>query len=164
MAACLSLAALSTVEAIEDKCSACDIVAGHLWSRLAGEKSKEVLDLRNRLDSEGVRQGRKIPYMESEQRLTELLDGLCETLPEAHPSKEGGWQVKTNGGSGAQDPAFLQQKKRELGNFCAGLLDSHEDSVSQLVQKKWPIKESFQQAVGSLMGCSSARRPAHDEL
>ena len=38
------------------------------------------MDLRGRLDSKGVRYGKLIPYDVSEQRFTELMEGVCEGL------------------------------------------------------------------------------------
>ena len=76
----LLLTAPTAIDAIDAKCSACAAVAGQLQTALEAEKPRNHVDLRGRLDSKGVRYGKLIPYDVSEQRFTELMEGVCEGL------------------------------------------------------------------------------------
>ncbi|PIA46699.1 hypothetical protein AQUCO_01500321v1 [Aquilegia coerulea] len=73
---------INRVSCIDDKCAACNAVAEELEIGLSNEKPRNHLDLRNRLDSKGQRQGKVIDYRVSELRVVELLDGLCEKMQE----------------------------------------------------------------------------------
>uniref|UniRef100_A0A061RDE6 Protein canopy 1-like n=1 Tax=Tetraselmis sp. GSL018 TaxID=582737 RepID=A0A061RDE6_9CHLO len=59
--------------AVEFKCSACEAVASELQSRLNKEVPRNHLDMRHRLDGNGNRYGKMIPYKESELRVHDLL-------------------------------------------------------------------------------------------
>ncbi|KAI6688497.1 hypothetical protein NL676_025325 [Syzygium grande] len=49
------LAAFSLAHCIDDKCAACNAVAGELEIGLSNEKPRNHLDMRHRLDSRGQR-------------------------------------------------------------------------------------------------------------
>ncbi|KAG0484046.1 hypothetical protein HPP92_012130 [Vanilla planifolia] len=76
----LFLASLPLASAMVDKCSACNTIADEIEIGLSNEKPRNHLDMRHRLDSKGQRQGKLIDYRESELRVVELLDGLCEKM------------------------------------------------------------------------------------
>ncbi|KAJ8433556.1 hypothetical protein Cgig2_018109 [Carnegiea gigantea] len=50
---------------IDDKCAACNAVAEELERGLANEKPRNHLDLRNRLDSKGQRQGKRLDILQT---------------------------------------------------------------------------------------------------
>ncbi|KAG8640600.1 hypothetical protein MANES_13G069000v8 [Manihot esculenta] len=70
----------TVVSAVEDKCAACYAVADELELGLSNEKPRNHLDMRNRLNSKGQREGKVIDYRVSELRVVELMDGLCEKM------------------------------------------------------------------------------------
>ncbi|KAK4778795.1 hypothetical protein SAY86_006323 [Trapa natans] len=65
---------------VDDKCAACNAIAGEIEIGLSNEKPRNHLDMRHRLDSKGQREGKLIDYRVSELRVVELLDGLCEKM------------------------------------------------------------------------------------
>ncbi|KAF7088087.1 hypothetical protein CFC21_091234 [Triticum aestivum] len=73
-------AAGASASAIGDKCAACKAVAAELEIGISSEKPRNHLDLRNRLNSKGQREGKVIDYRVSELRIVELLDDLCDKM------------------------------------------------------------------------------------
>jgi hypothetical protein len=74
------LASAASASSIGDKCAACKAVAAELEIGISSEKPRNHLDLRNRLNSKGQREGKVIDYRVSELRVVELLDGLCDKM------------------------------------------------------------------------------------
>ncbi|CAN1322666.1 hypothetical protein LINPERPRIM_LOCUS32477 [Linum perenne] len=58
----LLLLAVTAVSAVDNKCAACNAVAGELEIGLSNEKPRNHLDMRYRLDSKGQREGKVIDY------------------------------------------------------------------------------------------------------
>jgi len=94
------LAAAASASAIGDKCAACKAVAAELEIGISSEKPRNHLDLRNRLNSKGQREGKVIDYRVSELRVVELLDGLCDKMQDYTLQKlesgEKGWVKVTD--------------------------------------------------------------------
>ncbi|WZZ08338.1 hypothetical protein YC2023_094259 [Brassica napus] len=65
---------------VDDKCSACNAVAVCSLGISLDEKPRNHLDLRNRLNSKGQREGKVIDYRMSDLRVVDLLDGLCDRM------------------------------------------------------------------------------------
>uniref|UniRef100_A0ACD5V8D9 Uncharacterized protein n=1 Tax=Avena sativa TaxID=4498 RepID=A0ACD5V8D9_AVESA len=80
LAAILVAATGASASAIGDKCAACKAVAAELEIGISSEKPRNHLDLRNRLNSKGQREGKVIDYRVSELRIVELLDDLCDKM------------------------------------------------------------------------------------
>ncbi|KAF7077273.1 hypothetical protein CFC21_081843 [Triticum aestivum] len=80
LAAVFAAAAGASASAIGDKCAACKAVASELEIGISSEKPRNHLDLRNRLNSKGQREGKVIDYRVSELRIVELLDDLCDKM------------------------------------------------------------------------------------
>jgi hypothetical protein len=89
------LASAASASSIGDKCAACKAVAAELEIGISSEKPRNHLDLRNRLNSKGQREGKVIDYRVSELRVVELLDGLCDKMQDYTLQKlesgEKGW-------------------------------------------------------------------------
>ena len=92
LAACLLLPAT----AIVSQCSACEAVAEVLQKRLDDESDLRSLDvdLKGRIDPNGKRIGKRIPYKLSEMRVFDLLEGLCIDVKDGYqltPRKPKKW-------------------------------------------------------------------------
>uniref|UniRef100_A0A2C9U036 DUF3456 domain-containing protein n=1 Tax=Manihot esculenta TaxID=3983 RepID=A0A2C9U036_MANES len=90
-----TISTFTIVSAVEDKCAACYAVADELEQGLSNNN----LDMRDRLNSKGQREGKVIDYRVSELRVVELLDGLCEKMQEYTLQKMDSttsWWVKTD--------------------------------------------------------------------
>ncbi|EHA8589275.1 protein canopy-1 [Cocos nucifera] len=74
--ATLILAAIAPVSSIDDKCGACNAVAGELEIGLSKEKPRNHLDMRHRLDSRGQREGKVIDYRLLEETEDELAEWI----------------------------------------------------------------------------------------
>jgi len=97
---------------IGDKCAACKAVAAELEIGISSEKPRNHVDLRNRLNSKGQREGKVIDYRVSELRVVELLDGLCDKMQDYTLQKlesgEKGW-VKVTDWNSFQTGSFFFQ-------------------------------------------------------
>ncbi|OMO51254.1 hypothetical protein COLO4_37754 [Corchorus olitorius] len=131
----LSIFSIFTIAAcIDDNCAACNAVAAELEIQLSKEKPRNHLDMRNRLDSKGQRQGKVIDYRMSELRAVELLDGLCEkmqdyTLEKIDSSrrvwiKVDNWEILTI------DKQEAKAHSKDISSYCGRLLEETEDEVN----------------------------------
>ncbi|OWM70567.1 hypothetical protein CDL15_Pgr014240 [Punica granatum] len=123
---------------VDDKCAACNAVAGELEIGLSNEKPRNHLDMRHRLDSKGQREGKLIDYRVSELRVVELLDGLCEKMQDYTLEKRG---------SGKPEWVKISRKLElipKLYHLTAGanimsnsdrLLEETEDKLAELIRK-----------------------------
>eukprot|EP01043_Picozoa_sp_COSAG02_P090528 COSAG02_NODE_27364_length_611_cov_1.248047_1_plen_85_part_10 len=70
---------LPPATAIVSQCSACEAVAEVLQKRIDAESDLRSLDvdLKGRIDPNGKRIGKRIPYKLSEMRVFDLLEDLC---------------------------------------------------------------------------------------
>jgi hypothetical protein len=133
-------------------CSACTAVARALSFRLASEAPRNDLDWRGRVGPTGDRTGVRLAYVESEQRLTDLLDGLCTDEDGDGVGQGAVWWNAPAGGGGrwaAKGEALPQgwtaptsraereARAKELENYCGRLLEGAEDGLAgALLAKK----------------------------
>eukprot|EP00192_Tetraselmis_astigmatica_P019624 CAMPEP_0117657066 /NCGR_PEP_ID=MMETSP0804-20121206/5134_1 /TAXON_ID=1074897 /ORGANISM="Tetraselmis astigmatica, Strain CCMP880" /LENGTH=196 /DNA_ID=CAMNT_0005463499 /DNA_START=107 /DNA_END=697 /DNA_ORIENTATION=- len=138
------LAALTPVAvAIESKCSACEAVASEFQRRLDKEVPRNHLDMRHRLDGNGNRYGKVIPYKESELRVHDLLDDLCDEMDRYILVKDNvmTWVKVTGEGSTkiatAQRPGKAEEKeqRRSLKSYCGHMLDNVEEDLSAAIRE-----------------------------
>jgi len=128
-------AASSSACGIGDKCAACKAVAAELEIGISSEKPRNHVDLRNRLNSKGQREGKVIDYRVSELRVVELLDGLCDKMQDYTLQKlesgEKGWVKVTDWNSfQTEKKAAARAHSKNLSGFCGRLLEETEDEVS----------------------------------
>ncbi|KAK3279524.1 hypothetical protein CYMTET_12596 [Cymbomonas tetramitiformis] len=124
------------VSAIEAKCSACKAVAERIEMALDEEKPHQDLDLRGRLDSQGVRFGKVVDYKMSELRMVELFDDLCESMSKYGLATEDGtpvWVLKA-GKKGLATGAKGKAETKDLTSYCGALLEESEESLMEAIQ------------------------------
>lgn len=139
LAACLLLPAT----AIVSQCSACEAVAEVLQKRLDDESDLRSLDvdLKGRIDPNGKRIGKRIPYKLSEMRVFDLLEGLCGDVKDGYqltprkPKKwaSTGWMEAPKRNAWKGD-ARLQHQHTQIGNYCDQLLDEHDEGLTVALQ------------------------------
>ncbi|KAH7669329.1 hypothetical protein IHE45_11G070600 [Dioscorea alata] len=127
------------VLSIDDKCGACNAVAGEIELGLLREKPRNHLDMRHRLDSKGQREGKVIDYKVSELRVVELLDGLCEkmldyTLEKVDSGKKEWIKVKDWDSLKADKPKARAYSK-DLSSYCGRLLEETEDELTEQIKQ-----------------------------
>ncbi|KAJ0966787.1 hypothetical protein J5N97_023704 [Dioscorea zingiberensis] len=126
------------VLSIDDKCAACNAVAGEIELGLLREKPRNHLDMRHRLDSRGQREGKIIDYKVSELRVVELLDGLCEkmqdyTLTKVDSDKTEWIRVK-DWNSLKTDKPKARAYSKDLSSYCGRLLEDTEDELAEQIK------------------------------
>ncbi|XP_030527334.1 protein seele isoform X2 [Rhodamnia argentea] len=133
------LAVFSLAQSIDDKCAACNAVAGELEIGLSNEKPRNHLDMRHRLDSKGQREGKLIDYKVSELRVVELLDGLCEKMQDYTLEKRDSTQLEW---VKVDDWDQLMTNKQEarahskaMSTYCGRLLEETEDELAKLIRQ-----------------------------
>lgn len=123
---------------IDDKCAACNAVAEELERGLANEKPRNHLDLRNRLDSKGQRQGKVIDYRVSELRVVELLDGLCEKMQEytllKTASETQQWMRVQNWDNLTINKQEAKAHSKHISSYCGRLLEGTEEELAELIK------------------------------
>uniref|UniRef100_A0A0D9VBC9 DUF3456 domain-containing protein n=1 Tax=Leersia perrieri TaxID=77586 RepID=A0A0D9VBC9_9ORYZ len=104
------LTASTSASSIGDKCAACKAVAAELEIGISSEKPRNHLDLRNRLNSKGQREGK-------------LASG------------EKGW-VKIADWSSfkTENKAAARAHSKNLSSFCGRLLEETEDELSEWIK------------------------------
>ncbi|XP_076932435.1 uncharacterized protein LOC143597965 [Bidens hawaiensis] len=130
---------LSFAHSIHDKCRACNAVAEELEQGMIKEKPKNHLDLRNRLDSKGQRQGKVIDYKVSDLRVVDLLDGLCDkmqdyTLQKVDSNKRI-WMKVDDWDNITSNKQELRAYSKEISSYCGRLLEETEDDLAELIKK-----------------------------
>ena len=140
----LLLTAPTAIDAIDAKCSACAAVAGQLQTALEAEKPRNHVDLRGRLDSKGVRYGKLIPYDVSEQRFTELMEGVCEGLgrytlrtvkPTEGPSAGTDVTRWEDIGRVSKNPR-AKTLRDELNDYCHRIVEKQEEHLQKALYAK----------------------------
>ena len=135
--------------AIDSKCSACQAMAFELQQRLDKEVPRNHLDMRHRLDGDGNRYGKMIPYKESELRVHDLLDTLCKEMEKysliltntTEGAQERLWTKLLGEGSTRVDaklrPGKAEEKeqRRRLESHCARTLDDLEEDLSSAIRE-----------------------------
>ena len=155
----LVLAAAHPARAIQHECSACKAVARELYHRLLDEgdvDGRPAVDLRHRLDPRGNRVGKVVPYVQSELRAYDVLDGLCDGMKDygvgvLASTREEGWvklqgdrrqtvHINLGGGGDGGDSLsdmlggnFAQAKVeadgKRLTGYCGSVVDEREEVV-----------------------------------
>ncbi|XP_057469205.1 uncharacterized protein LOC130758351 isoform X2 [Actinidia eriantha] len=133
------LAILSIAASLDDKCAACNAVAGELELGLSHEKPRNHLDMRHRLDSKGQRKGKVIDYRVSELRVVELLDGLCEkmqdyTLKKIDSTKQE-WVKVNDWDNLTTDKQEARAYSKDISTYCGRLLEETEDELAESIKK-----------------------------
>lgn len=132
-------AAFTLAHCVDDKCAACNAVAGELEIGLSNEKPRNHLDMRHRLDSKGQREGKLIDYRVSELRVVELLDGLCEKMQdytlEKRDSTQLEWVKVDDWDQLMTDKQEARAHSKAISTYCGRLLEDTEDELAKLIRQ-----------------------------
>ncbi|XP_020535477.1 protein canopy-1 isoform X2 [Jatropha curcas] len=106
---------------------------------LSNEKPRNHLDMRNRLNSKGQREGKVIDYRVSDLRVVELLDGLCDkmqdyTLHKIDPTKSA-WIKVDSWDNLAENKQEARAYSKDISSYCGRLLEETEDELAELIKK-----------------------------
>ncbi|KAG2314658.1 hypothetical protein Bca4012_065446 [Brassica carinata] len=122
---------------VDDKCAACNAVAEELESQLLKEKPRNHLDLRNRLNSKGQREGKVIDYRMSDLRVVDLLDGLCDRMQDYTlqkvESKNKEW-VKVESFDNLTNKQEAKAHANDISTYCGRLLEETEDELAEVIK------------------------------
>ncbi|KAJ4866567.1 hypothetical protein Rs2_50802 [Raphanus sativus] len=122
---------------VDDKCAACNAVAEELESQLLKEKPRNHLDLRNRLNSKGQREGKVIDYRMSDLRVVDLLDGLCDRMQDYTlqkvKSKNSEW-VKVESFDNLTNKQEAKAHANDISTYCGRLLEETEDELAEVIK------------------------------
>lgn len=111
-----------------------------LAHRLSNERPRNHIDVRHRLDKDGKRYGKVIDFAQSELRVSELLDDLCDTMSNYHLSShdrdegesEQRWILSSEVPPDQQPNVHLiKEQQRVLKNICSDIISSCEDELSK---------------------------------
>uniref|UniRef100_A0A453MWI3 DUF3456 domain-containing protein n=3 Tax=Aegilops tauschii subsp. strangulata TaxID=200361 RepID=A0A453MWI3_AEGTS len=172
-AAVFAAAAGASASAIGDKCAACKAVAAELEIGISSEKPRNHLDLRNRLNSKGQREGKVIDYRVSELRIVELLDDLCDKMQDYTLQKlesgEKEWVKVTNWSSFQTDKkAAARAYSKNLSSYCGRLLEETEDELSEWIKtssaESGNVSQALCQDISKHCQSTSTTAPVDDEL
>ncbi|KAF7077274.1 hypothetical protein CFC21_081843 [Triticum aestivum] len=173
LAAVFAAAAGASASAIGDKCAACKAVASELEIGISSEKPRNHLDLRNRLNSKGQREGKVIDYRVSELRIVELLDDLCDKMQDYTLQKlesgEKEW-VKVPSWSSFQTDkkAAARAHSKNLSSYCGRLLEETEDELAEWIKtssaESADVSQALCQDISKHCQSTSATAPVDDEL
>ncbi|CAM0947833.1 unnamed protein product [Alopecurus aequalis] len=173
LAVFLAAAAAASASAIGDKCAACKAVAAEIEIGISSEKPRNHLDLRNRLNSKGQREGKVIDYRVSELRVVELLDDLCGKMEDYTLQKldsgEKEWVKVTNWNSFQADKkAAARAHSKNLSSYCGRLLEETEDELAAWIKSSAAESGNVSQAlcgdISKHCQATSATTPTNDEL
>ena len=111
-----------------------------LSSRIKEEKPAGDVDLRNRLDPNGQRQGKYIPYAQSEMRVHALTDKVCDDLSmwRFHKADNEWLPHERTRGLDLLNPLLKSQGEEEgkrLQQYCHRILDDNEDEISKAIRR-----------------------------
>ncbi|KAF8084744.1 hypothetical protein N665_0704s0009 [Sinapis alba] len=122
---------------VDDKCAACNAVAEELESQLLKEKPRNHVDLRNRLNSKGQREGKVIDYRMSDLRVVDLLDGLCDRMQDYTlrkvESKNREW-VKVESFDNLTNKQEAKAHANDISTYCGRLLEETEDELAEVIK------------------------------
>ncbi|CAI0381633.1 unnamed protein product [Linum tenue] len=137
--AVILLLTFSAASAVDDKCAACNAVAAELEIGLSNEKPRNHLDMRNRLNSKGQREGKVIDYRVSELRVVELLDGLCDKMQsytlEKIDSSRREWIKVNDWDTLTTNKQEARAYSKQMSSYCGRLLEETEDELTELIKK-----------------------------
>lgn len=128
-------------------------------------------DMRHRLDKDGKRYGRQIPWHASELRVIELLEGMCDAVAEAHElhavvaGAEHEW-VRSDGlpADRVVDRHRRKEERKQLGVFCHSLVEEKEDRLNGALQSKAGIDVNQLEALLCDRHCKSSANNQNAEL
>lgn len=108
-----------------------------LESQLLKEKPRNHLDLRNRLNSKGQREGKVIDYRMSDLRVVDLLDGLCDRMQDYTlqkvESKNREW-VKVESFDNLTNKQEAKAHANDISTYCGRLLEETEDELAEVIK------------------------------
>ncbi|CAG9465691.1 unnamed protein product [Pedinophyceae sp. YPF-701] len=133
----LILALAGQAAAIEAQCSACKAVARELAHKINQEEPQGDLDLRNRLDPNGKRQGKYVPYAASELRVHHLVDDLCDYMTKYKLDAEDGeakWSQVRDKVDMNRVPEAERDDAKRLTGYCHRILGDNEEEVSESIR------------------------------
>lgn len=98
-----------------------------------GEKN---IDLRNRLNPRGQREGKQVEYKDSELRVVTLVEGICDEfstisyVQSADPQNKTGetikeWKEVSSKARKGKNAAYHTKMQQKFMSYCAFLLDEH---------------------------------------
>ncbi|CAN8302518.1 unnamed protein product [Cochlearia groenlandica] len=133
----VTIAIFSFVASVDDKCAACHAVSEELELQLLKEKPRNHLDMRNRLNSKGQREGKVIDYRISDLRVVDLLDGLCDkmqdyTLQKVESEKRQ-W-VKVDNFDNLTNKQEAKVHANDIATYCGRLLEETEDKLGEVIK------------------------------
>ncbi|CAH8354528.1 unnamed protein product [Eruca vesicaria subsp. sativa] len=122
---------------VDDKCAACNAVAAELELQILKEKPRNHLDLRNRLNSKGQREGKVIDYRISDLRVVDLLDRLCDRMQDYTlqklESKNREW-VKVESFDNLTNKQEAKAHANDISTYCGRLLEETEDELAEVIK------------------------------
>ncbi|ESQ33291.1 hypothetical protein EUTSA_v10004993mg [Eutrema salsugineum] len=131
------LAIFSLGATVDDKCAACKAVSEELELQLLKEKPRNHLDMRNRLNSKGQREGKVIDYRISDLRVVDLLDGLCDRMQDYTlqkvESKNRQW-VKVESFDNLTNKQEAKAHANDISTYCGRLLEETEDELAEVIK------------------------------
>ncbi|EOA37121.1 hypothetical protein CARUB_v10010364mg, partial [Capsella rubella] len=131
------IAIVSLGASVDDKCAACNAVAEELELQLLKEKPRNHLDMRNRLNSKGQREGKVIDYRISDLRVVDLLDGLCDRMQDYTlqkvESKNSQW-VKVGNFDSLTNKQEAKAHANDISTYCGRLLEETEDELGEVIK------------------------------
>jgi hypothetical protein len=143
-----------------DKCAVCEATVRELIDDLNDSKSQPQLDLdlRGRLDPNGKRKGKVLPYHGSDLHMLELLEKVCDRLSDYSRSVSDDvvslqrHNPRESGGSVTLSNVEVDNKVSEkFKQYCAELVGGNEDDITNLV--------SASASIASLRCCSACASP-----
>ncbi|XP_010434639.1 PREDICTED: uncharacterized protein LOC104718571 [Camelina sativa] len=109
------------------------VVQEELELQLLKENPRNHLDMRNRLNSKGQREGKVIDYRISDLRVVDLLDGLCDRMQDYTLQKvesmNSQW-VKVGNFDNLTNKQEAKAHANDISTYCGRLLEETEDEVN----------------------------------
>ncbi|CAI5989954.1 unnamed protein product [Closterium sp. NIES-64] len=107
---------------------------------LEKERPRNHLDMRNRLNSQGKREGKLIDYRVSELRAVEILDGLCKKMDKysiVTKDERRVWSSHRDYSRSAntdRKKLIREEQGKEIKRWCDRLLEEYEDDITAQLQ------------------------------
>ncbi|XP_047225364.1 protein canopy-1 [Girardinichthys multiradiatus] len=170
---------ISSSQSKRDKllyCSACKAIVDELNHSISQVDPKMTINVGSfRLNPDGTMTDKKVPFARSETHLSELLDGVCNSMndyalyvdPETHHKQYRRFAPRSSGSSG-NFPDFKNfqfdgpEASNNLKFACETLVEELEDDIISLLgQDEGNVKEELCNRVSDY--CEDDRQP-NDEL
>ncbi|CAI5492948.1 unnamed protein product, partial [Closterium sp. Naga37s-1] len=103
---------------------------------LSEERPRNHLDMRNRLNSQGKREGKLIDYRVSELRAVEILDGLCKKMDKysiVTKDERRVWSSHRDYSRSAntdRKKLIREEQGKEIKRWCDRVLEEYEDDIT----------------------------------